>query len=63
MPMTSRERVERAIRFEKPDRVPFNFWMDRRRMTELDARYGADFRPRHYGADIVIGHKIQSIED
>lgn len=51
--MTSRERVERAIRFEKPDRVPFNFWMDRRRMAELDAKYGSDFRIGHYGADVI----------
>ena len=27
--MTSKERVETALRFEKADRVPFNFWMDR----------------------------------
>jgi len=51
--MTSRERVERTIRFEEPDRVPFNFWMDRRRMEELDAKYGADFRITRYDADVV----------
>jgi len=51
--LTSRERVERIIHFEKPDRVAFNFWMDRRRMAELDARHGPDFRVRHYDADIV----------
>jgi uroporphyrinogen decarboxylase len=55
MVMTSRERVERAIRFEAPDRVPFNFWMDRRRMAELDAELGADFRVTHYGADVIEG--------
>jgi len=53
MAMTSRERVERALNFEKPDRVPFNFWMDRRRMNELDARYGAPFRVTHFGADVI----------
>jgi uroporphyrinogen decarboxylase len=51
--MKSRERVERAIRFEEPDRVPFNFWMDRRRMAELDAKYGADFRLTRYDADVI----------
>lgn len=51
--MTSRERVERAIRFEEPDRLPFNFWMDRRRMAELNAKYGEDFRITRYDADVV----------
>jgi len=51
--MDSRERVERAIRFEEPDRLPFNFWMDRRRMDELDRKYGADFRVARFGADVV----------
>lgn len=51
--MNSRERVERVVNFETPDRLPFNFWMDRRRMDELDTKYGADFRVTHYGADIV----------
>ena len=50
---TSRERVERAINFETPDRVPFNFWMDRRRMAELDERNGHDFRVTHYDADVI----------
>jgi uroporphyrinogen decarboxylase len=52
MTMTSRERVERAIRFETPDRLPFNFWMDRGRMAEFDAKYGENFRINHYGADV-----------
>lgn len=51
--MNSRERVERAIRFEKPDRLPFNFWMDRRRMDEFDEKYGVDFRITRYDADVV----------
>ncbi len=51
--MNSRERVERAINFETPDRLPFNFWMDRRRMDELDARYGKDFRITHFDADVI----------
>ncbi len=53
MPMTSRERVERAIRFEKPDRPPFNFWMDRRRMAELEASFGPEFRVTHFGVDVI----------
>lgn len=55
MAMTSRERVERAINFETPDRVPFNFWMDRRRMAELDEQFGPDFRVTHYDADVIEG--------
>lgn len=51
--MTSRERVECAMRFEKPDRLPFNFWMDRRRMEELNAKYGEDFRVTRYDADVI----------
>ncbi|HOJ34183.1 MAG TPA: uroporphyrinogen decarboxylase family protein [Candidatus Hydrogenedentes bacterium] len=51
--ITSRERVERTIHFAEPDRVPFNFWMDRRRMAELETKYGAEFRVRHYGADLI----------
>lgn len=53
MPLTSKERVERIINFKTPDRVAFNFWMDRRRMAELDIKYGDNFRIRHYDADIV----------
>lgn len=49
--MTSRERVERVIKFEKPDRLPFNFWMDRRRMEELNRKYGEDFRVTRFDAD------------
>lgn len=51
--MTSRERVERVINFEKPDRLPFNFWMDRRRMDELNHKYGEDFRVTRFDADVV----------
>jgi uroporphyrinogen decarboxylase len=51
--MNARERVEHAIAFAEPDRVPFNFWMDRRRMAELDERLGQDFRVTHYDADVI----------
>lgn len=53
--MTSRERVQRVLSGQLPDRLPFNFWMDRDRMAELDRRYGADFRLTHYGADVIEG--------
>ncbi len=53
MTMTSRERVERAIRFEKPDRAPYNFWMDRRRMAELESTFGPEFRVTHFGVDVI----------
>lgn len=52
-PMTSRERVNCVLRGEQPDRVPFNFWMDRDKMAEYDARWGGDFRLTHYGADVI----------
>jgi uroporphyrinogen decarboxylase len=51
--MNSRERVLTAINFQEPDRVPFNFWMDRRRMVELENKYGKDFRVTHFGADVI----------
>lgn len=51
--MDSKERVIRAIHFEKPDRVPFNFWMDRRKLGELETKYGDQVRIRHYGADVL----------
>ena len=51
--MTSRQRVRAVLEGSKPDRLPFNFWMDRNRMAELDALFGADFRITHYGADVL----------
>lgn len=51
--MTSRERVQCVLRGEIPDRVPFNFWMDRDKMAEYDLEWGHDFRLTHYGADVV----------
>ena len=53
--MTSRERVGAVLRRERPDRVPFNFWMDRFKMDEYDRELGkdGDFRIRHYGADVT----------
>lgn len=51
--MTSRERVQCVLRGEIPDRVPFNFWMDRDKMAEYDQLWGADFRLTHYGVDVI----------
>lgn len=51
--MTSRERVIKALNFEKPDRVPFNFWMDRRLMARYEKEYGDYFRLDRYDADVI----------
>ena len=51
--MTSKERVEAALRFETPDRLPFNFWMDRELFPQYEAKFGKDFRITHYGADVI----------
>ena len=51
--MTSRERVKLVINNKIPDRLPFNFWMDRDKMSELDEQLGENFRITHYGADVV----------
>jgi len=51
--MNSRERVQTVLRGGIPDRVPYNFWMDRDAMARYDARYGADFRLTHYDVDVI----------
>jgi uroporphyrinogen decarboxylase len=51
--MNSKERVIKTLNFEKPDRVPFNFWMDRRLMQQYDKEFGNNFRINHYGADVI----------
>ena len=51
--MTSKERVERALTFRETDRMPFNFWMDRRLFDIYEEKFGADFRLTHYGADVI----------
>jgi len=51
--MTSRERVRAVLAHKKPDRLPFNFWMDRDLMAALDKRFGENFRVNHYGADVI----------
>jgi len=51
--LSSKERFKTAIKLQKPDRPPFNFWMDRRLMQRFDEELGKDFRVTHYGADII----------
>lgn len=51
--MTSRERVQCILRNELPDRLPFNFWMDRSLMAKLDQELGENFRICHYDADVI----------
>jgi uroporphyrinogen decarboxylase len=52
--MDSKTRVLKALDHEKPDRVPFNFWMDRRLMGEYEKRIGhRHWRVTHYGADVI----------
>jgi len=51
--MTSRERVRAVLRRQKPDRLPFNFWLDRDLMAALDQTLGGDFRAYHFGADVI----------
>jgi len=52
--MDSKTRVLKAIAHEKPDRVPFNFWMDRRLMAEYEEKIGhRHWRVTHYGADVI----------
>ena len=51
--MTSKERVEAALHFTKPDRMPFNFWMDRRLLAQWEQEYGPDFRQTYFDADVI----------
>ena len=52
--MDSKTRVLMALSHEKPDRVPFNFWMDRRLMSEYEQEIGHHhWRVTHYGADVI----------
>jgi len=52
--MDSKTRVLTALAHKKPDRVPFNFWMDRRLMAEYEKKLGhRHWRVTHYGADVI----------
>ena len=52
--MDSKTRVLMALAHEKPDKVPFNFWMDRRLMSEYEREIGHHhWRVTHFGADVI----------
>lgn len=52
--MDSKTRVLTALACQKPDRTPFNFWMDRRLMADYERRIGhRHWRVTHYGADVI----------
>lgn len=52
--MDSKTRFLMALAHEKPDRVPFNFWMDRRLMAQYEQSIGnRHWRVTHYGADVI----------
>lgn len=52
--LTSKQRVQMALNHQKPDRLPFNFWMDRRLMKQYEDRLGTpNWRVLHYGADVI----------
>jgi len=51
--MTSRERVRCVLEGRRPDRVPFNFWMDRDAMAKYDERWGHDFRVHRFDVDVI----------
>jgi uroporphyrinogen decarboxylase len=52
--MNSHDRVLMALSHKKPDRVPYNFWMDRRLLQEYEHRYGhRHWRVTHCGADVI----------
>ena len=52
--MDSKTRVLMALSCEKPDRVPFNFWMDRRLMSQYEEKIGhRHWRVTHFGADVI----------
>ena len=52
--MNSKERVICALKREIPDRVPFNFWMDRRLMEKNEKKYGhRHWRAKCLGADVI----------
>ncbi len=58
--MDSKTRVLKALNHEKPDKVPFNFWMDRKLMAEYEKKIGhRHWRVTHFGADVIESfHKL-----
>lgn len=52
--MDSKIRFLLALHRQKPDRVPFNFWLDRRLMEQYEKRIGhRHWRVVGYGADVI----------
>lgn len=52
--MTSKERFLAALNHQKPDRAPFNFWMDRPVMQQYEQKIGhRHWRVTHFGADVI----------
>jgi uroporphyrinogen-III decarboxylase len=52
--LDSKKRFLTALARQKPDRAPFNFWMDRRLMAQYEKRLGhRHWRVTHYGADVI----------
>ena len=52
--MDSKTRVLMSLSREKPDKVPFNFWMDRSLMSQYEEEIGhRHWRVTHYGADVI----------
>ena len=45
--------MQLVLNGDLPDRIPFNFWMDRDQMAAYDRIWGHDFRITHYGADVI----------
>jgi uroporphyrinogen decarboxylase len=52
--MDSKTRFLMALKHQKPDRVPFNFWMDRRLMADYEKKIShRHWRVTHFGADVI----------
>lgn len=52
--MDSKTRVLMSLAHQKPDRVPFNFWMDRRLMNRYEEQIKHHhWRVTHFGADVI----------
>jgi len=59
--MDSKTRVLMALSHEKPDKVPFNFWMDRRLLKKYEQQLGhRHWRVAHYGADVIESFHLLS---
>ena len=71
--MNSRDRVRASIRFEQPDRVPFDYWAAPEITEALCGHLGLEDKEallRHFGVDLryvrgpsYVGQSFQSFED